>query len=88
MKKEPLRMCIICRQSKPKKELIRIVKNKENEIKLDKTYKLQGRGTYICKDEACVSKAEKQRRIEKVFEVKEVDDTVYESIRGVLGEIE
>jgi hypothetical protein len=48
-RKIPLRKCIGCMESFPKKELCRIVKNKDNEIHFDATGKLNGRGTYICK---------------------------------------
>lgn len=50
-KKIPLRQCIACRELKPKKEMLRIVKNKEGAIFLDFSGKAQGRGAYICDDE-------------------------------------
>lgn len=88
MKKEPLRMCIICRQSKPKKELIRIVKNKQNIISVDETYKLQGRGAYICKDITCIDKLQKQNRLVAVFETKNIDNSIYDELRGVLKKVD
>ncbi len=65
VKKIPNRLCVGCQQMKPKKELIRVVKNKENEIFLDKTGKKPGRGVYICPDIDCFIKARKSRRLEK-----------------------
>ena len=53
----PLRMCAVCRQSKEKKELLRIVKNKDGEIFIDPTGKANGRGAYICKDGFCIEEA-------------------------------
>ena len=50
MKKQPQRTCMGCNQKKNKKELIRIVKNKNNEISVDRTGKKEGRGAYICDD--------------------------------------
>ena len=47
------RMCISCRQMKDKKSLVRIVKNKEGDIRIDLTGKQNGRGAYICKDNDC-----------------------------------
>ena len=47
-KKIPMRMCVGCRQMRPKKELLRIVRTPENEIRLDRTGKASGRGAYIC----------------------------------------
>ena len=77
-KKVPMRLCIACRQMKPKKELIRIVKNGE-EIKLDKTGKANGRGAYICNDKECISKLKKQKLLNRVFAC-QVDDSVYTAI--------
>ena len=51
-KKVPLRMCIVCKESKPKKELIRLVKN-DNDIIVDFSGKLNGRGSYICDSIDC-----------------------------------
>ena len=80
MKKIPMRRCLGCFESKPKKELIRIVKNKEGEISLDKTGKKQGRGAYICCSEECLDKAIKTRRIENEFEMK-IEEEIYALLR-------
>lgn len=66
-KSVPLRMCTVCRASKEKKDLIRIVKNKEGEIFIDPTGKANGRGAYICKDGSCASEAEKKKALERSF---------------------
>lgn len=78
-KKIPLRLCIACRELKPKKEMLRIVKNSEGKIFLDFSGKASGRGAYICNDENCVKKLKKQRLINKVFAC-EVDESVYVAI--------
>ena len=78
-KKIPLRQCIACRELKHKKEMLRIVKNKEGEIFLDFSGKAAGRGAYICDNEDCIKKLRKQRLINKVFSC-EVDDKVYTAI--------
>ena len=77
-KKIPMRMCIACKANKPKKELIRIVKNDEG-IALDKTGRKNGRGAYICNDPACVQKLKKQKILNRVFSMP-VDDVVYDKI--------
>ncbi len=59
MKKVPMRMCLSCREMKPKRELIRIVMNKNGEISVDMTGKLAGRGAYICNSAECVAKLKK-----------------------------
>ncbi|WP_461204422.1 RNase P modulator RnpM [Clostridium sp. DL1XJH146] len=64
-RKIPMRMCTGCMEMKPKKDLIRVVKNKEEEISIDLKGKKPGRGAYICKDINCLEKAIKQKRIER-----------------------
>ena len=64
-KKIPMRMCTGCNEMKPKIELIRIVKTKEEEISVDFTGKLNGRGAYICKSLECYEKALKTKRLER-----------------------
>lgn len=66
-KSVPMRMCTVCRQSKEKRELIRIVKNKDGKIFIDPTHKANGRGAYICKDGICASEAEKKKALERAF---------------------
>lgn len=80
-RKIPLRKCIGCMESFPKKELCRIVKNKDNEIFFDTTGKLNGRGTYICKKTECLEKAVKSKRLSKSLEA-EIPEEVYEAIKA------
>ncbi|BDR64213.1 hypothetical protein K144313037_10540 [Clostridium tetani] len=67
-RKIPQRMCTGCMEMKPKKELIRVVRNKEGEVSIDLTGKKSGRGAYICKDVNCLQKSFKTRRLEKNLE--------------------
>ena len=83
MKTGPQRTCMGCNEKKDKKDLIRIVKNKQNEINVDKTGKLQGRGAYICDDIKCLEKLQKSKRLERVFDLK-IADEIYEKLRGVI----
>ncbi len=83
MKTGPQRTCMGCNEKKDKKDLIRIVKNKQGEINVDKTGKLQGRGAYICDDIKCLEKLQKSKRLERVFDFK-ITDEIYEKLRGVI----
>lgn len=67
MKKTPLRKCIGCNEMKDKRQLIRVVKNKEEEFFVDVTGKKNGRGAYICPDKQCLDKAIKNKGLEKSF---------------------
>jgi len=79
VKKTPFRMCIACHEMKPKKEMIRIVKNKEGEISLDITGKKAGRGAYICDNLDCIKKLEKNKLINRTFSC-EVSKEVYQKV--------
>lgn len=80
LKNLPKRTCIGCNEIKNKKELIRIVKNKENQIFVDKTGKADGRGAYICDNIQCLEKAIKTKRLERTFETK-IDEKIYEELK-------
>ena len=73
-----------CNAKKLKKDLIRVVKNKENQITIDKTGKQDGRGTYICNNIQCLEKAIKTKRIERVFEMK-ISDDIYENLKDLIN---
>lgn len=72
-----------CNEQKEKQELLRIVKSKDGMIEVDLTGKKNGRGAYICKKEECLNKIIKTKKLERIFE-KEIDSSIYESIRGVV----
>ena len=84
-KKIPMRMCIACREMKPKQEMTRVVKNAEGEIRLDPTGKMPGRGAYVCNGEECLKKLGLKKLLHKAFSA-DVSSEVYQSIgegRGV-----
>ncbi|TRW28373.1 YlxR family protein [Criibacterium bergeronii] len=80
-KKVPIRKCIVCHESGEKKNLIRIVKNKDGEIFLDPTYKANGRGAYVHEDKECIDKLIKTKGLDRAFKTK-VDQEVYEKIKS------
>ena len=83
MKKIPLRTCMGCNEKKPKKELVRIVKNKDGEIFIDRIGKADGRGAYICDSIECLEKVIKSKRLERVLEI-QIPEEVYNNLRGVI----
>ena len=87
MKKVVQRTCMGCNLKKDKRELIRLVFNKNSEMFVDETGKAEGRGTYICDDIKCLEKAIKTKRLERVFETK-ISEELYENLRGVIIERE
>ncbi len=79
IKKIPMRTCIACREEKPKKEMLRVVKNAAGEIRLDFSGKLPGRGAYVCGNGDCIRKLRKYRQLNKAFSM-QVGEEVYDAI--------
>lgn len=75
-KKIPQRMCLGCRQMKPKKELIRIVRTVDGKIEVDPTGKKSGRGAYFCKDPKCLEIALKEERLSKALDTSVSKETI------------
>lgn len=83
-RKVPLRKCLGCNEMKPKKELVRVVKNAEGEVSLDLTGRKNGRGAYVCRDSQCFLKARKGKRFEKTFSCG-IPDEVYDVMEKELN---
>ena len=78
-KKIPMRQCLGCREMKPKRELIRVVRSPEGEISLDFKGKAPGRGAYICPAPACLKQAIKTKALERAFST-QIPEAVYEKL--------
>jgi len=77
------RTCVVCRQTKDKTLMFRIVKNKDGEIKVSESSKDQGRGAYICKSQECIDKAEKKKALNYAFK-QDVSKDIYQRLRDNL----
>lgn len=80
-KKIPLRQCLGCREMKPKRELIRVVRSPEGVISLDFKGKNPGRGAYVCKDAVCLKKASKSKALERALETA-IPEEVYAALHA------
>jgi len=83
VKKIPQRLCLGCHASKPKKELLRIVRSKEGTYAVDTTGKMPGRGAYICHSLECFELARKNHGLERSFASK-IAPEVYEALAAQL----
>lgn len=83
-KKVPMRMCVGCREMKPKKELIRVVRSPEGQISMDATGRKPGRGAYVCRRKECLQKAIRQKQLERAFECQLTEDVK----NGLLSELQ
>ena len=87
-KKIPQRQCMGCRERKPKREMIRVVRCTDGEVRLDFSGKLNGRGANICPDKECLKKAQKAKSLERSLEVpipEEVYDRLSAEMEGTNG---
>ena len=80
-KNVPMRTCIACREMKPKKEMLRVVRNADGEIFIDATGKAAGRGAYVCGGEECMKKLNGKKLLNKAFS-SDVPLEVYEGLNG------
>ena len=78
-KKVPLRKCLGCMSSFPKKDLVRVLKTPEGTVVIDLSGKKSGRGAYICHSKECLSKAQKSKRLEKSFST-QISEDVYNAL--------
>ena len=85
MKKIPMRMCVVTREKCEKRNLIRVVKNKEGEVKVDLTGKINGRGAYIKKDIEVLNKARKNKILERTLEIN-ISDALYDELEKIINE--
>lgn len=81
----PMRTCVGCRSSRPKRELIRVVRDPEGKVELDLTGKRSGRGVYVCPDEVCLEKAVKGRQLDRALETT-IGQEILSDLKKVLHE--
>ncbi len=87
IRKIPKRTCTGCRQEKNKKDLIRVVRDKEGNVFVDKTGRQNGRGAYICPNKNCLEKAVKNKGLERTLKLDSIEQRVYEQLMEEVGEI-
>ena len=80
-RKIPMRMCVGCREMKPKMELLRVVKPQDGDAKIDRTGKAAGRGAYVCESIECLKKAEKTHALDRALETK-IEENVFRQLEG------
>lgn len=64
----PLRTCVACRQGKPKRELVRVVRGSQGAVEIDLTGKKAGRGSYLCRSKTCWELALKKKGLEHALQ--------------------
>jgi predicted RNA-binding protein YlxR (DUF448 family) len=87
VRKIPMRMCSGCGESKPKAELVRVVRSPQGEIGIDLTGKKPGRGAYLCRCAECLKKARKSKRIDRSLETS-IPAAVYDALEEEMAGLE
>ena len=85
MKKIPMRLCLVTNLPFPKKDLFRIVKTPEGEVKVDKIGKMNGRGAYISRSKDAIVVAKNKKLLDRKLEIK-VPDEIYDELLGLIEE--
>jgi predicted RNA-binding protein YlxR (DUF448 family) len=83
MKKMPERTCVITKEKTLKKDLLRVVRDKEGNVSVDTTGKANGRGAYLKKDKEVINKAKTTKALERILEVT-IPDSIYEEMLNLV----
>ena len=86
-RKIPMRMCVGCREMKPKMELLRVVKPQDGDAKIDRSGKAAGRGAYVCDNIECLKKAEKIRALDRALDTK-IEESVFRALEQQISEVQ
>jgi predicted RNA-binding protein YlxR (DUF448 family) len=79
----PMRTCIACHQKRPKRELLRVVRQADGQLEVDARGKLPGRGAYLCPSQGCWDRALEQRKLARALKC-EVSSAQVDALRGVV----
>lgn len=82
-RRAPIRKCIVCGAQKDKKDLIRIVKSKDEGVFVDQSYKRNGRGAYVCNNQICFEALVKTGKLKHAFKTM-IDDSIYDEIKEII----
>ena len=82
-KKIPMRSCIVTKEKLPKMELVRVVRTPENNVIVDTTGRVNGRGAYLKKDAEVFAKAKKSKILDRVLEI-EVPDSIFDELMNTI----
>ena len=80
-RKIPMRMCVGCREMKPKMELLRVVKPQDGDARIDRSGKAAGRGAYVCDNIECLKKAEKIRALDRALDTR-IEPEVFRALQA------
>ena len=86
-RKIPMRMCVGCREMKPKASLLRVVKPQEGDAHIDRTGKAPGRGAYVCDNIECLKKAEKTRALDRALDTR-IEEGVFRALEMQISEVQ
>jgi predicted RNA-binding protein YlxR (DUF448 family) len=59
----PTRSCVACREAKPKRELVRVVRTDDGRVEVDRSGRRNGRGAYFCPAQECWEAGQKRKAL-------------------------
>lgn len=74
-----------CNENKAKNELVRVVRDKEGNVDVDLTGKMNGRGAYICPNEKCFIRAKRSKILDKTLKI-DIPNEIYEKLRETISD--
>lgn len=83
MKKMPERTCVVTKEKTLKKDLLRVVRNKDGEVIVDLTGKANGRGAYLKKDPEVIKKAQQTKILDRILEIN-IPDQIYDQLNEIV----
>ena len=86
-KKIPSRQCVGCRESRTKRDLIRVIRTPQGQVALDETGRMNGRGAYLCRRVECLQKARRSKGLERSLKVT-IPDEIYDRLEEELKDID
>lgn len=84
LKKKPMRSCVVTKEKLEKRELLRIVRDKEGIVSIDPTGKANGRGAYVKKDADVILKAKQNKILDRVLDVT-IPDDLYDDMLNIIN---
>ena len=84
VRRVPQRQCVACGQVRGKRDLVRVVRTAQGDVRVDPTGKLSGRGAYVCPETACVDRAVREGRLARMLG-REIPDDVVQALHGALA---
>lgn len=80
-----MRKCVACGENKAKRDLIRVVRQKDGQVHVDLRGKMNGRGAYICANSNCLEKTKKRKQLARALNI-EIPDEIFDKLEKMISD--